>query len=53
MMQRQVSHMGRLIDDLTEDRPRSYDAGFDAHLVKPLAPPALDELVRTMTGDRS
>lgn len=35
-----------------EDRERSFEAGFDAHLVKPVAPPALDELLRSMTGNR-
>ena len=35
-----------------EDRERSYEAGFDAHLVKPVAPPALDDLLRSLAGSR-
>ncbi len=33
-----------------EDRRRSYEAGFDAHLVKPVAPSALDDLLRSLSG---
>lgn len=35
-----------------EDRRRSFEAGFDAHLVKPVEPTALDELLRSLTDDR-
>jgi CheY-like chemotaxis protein len=31
-----------------EDRRRSREAGFDHHLVKPVAPAALEELLRNM-----
>ena len=30
------------------DRERSREAGFDAHLVKPVAPSTLEELLRSM-----
>lgn len=33
-----------------EDRRRSFEAGFDAHLVKPVEPAALDQLLRTLSG---
>jgi PAS domain S-box-containing protein len=32
----------------TEDRRRSRDAGFDAHLVKPVEPEVLDELIERL-----
>ena len=35
-----------------EDRARARDVGFDHHLVKPLAPRALDELLRKLSGER-
>jgi len=33
-----------------EDRKRALEAGFDHHLVKPIAPEALDALLRPLTG---
>src|SRR5262249_53541237 len=33
-----------------EDRKRALEAGFDHHLVKPIAPEALDALLRSLTG---
>lgn len=35
-----------------EDRKRALDAGFDHHLVKPIAPEALDALLRSLTRTR-
>ncbi len=34
------------------DRRRAEEAGFDAHLVKPVPPEALDRLLATMSGPR-
>jgi CheY-like chemotaxis protein len=34
------------------DRRRSQEAGFDHHLVKPVGPDRLEELLRTLTAGR-
>jgi len=34
---------------MADDRKRTKDAGFDHHLVKPVAPKALNELLETLS----
>jgi CheY-like chemotaxis protein len=34
-----------------EDRRRSHEAGFDAHMTKPIEPAALEQLLGTLQAD--